>query len=548
MVFFCKGVIETVKKFGWPPDIVHCNGWFTSLVPLYLKKVYTHDPVFENSKIVYSMFKDDYSQHFTERFFDIARINELDPEDIAPYGTAEKVSLNEGALSYSDAVILDSEELSDDETKAFESSELPKLGFFADEEYKKAESILNVTGKVIRGDSSRVASNISRKSIGYIDEPVFGETTNQLFMNTSFLGNMAPDFGDASLDSVVLRFNLDEEAHYGDNDAVHHVEVFQMTNSYTEELEANDGITTFTQFEFDESNLLGETDFVARYQDSILLEVHTMDTAILYSPQLRVRLDNSFGQTFFTDTMNVSADTIFMNIAKGFLLRSTPSTNSMIGLDLLETASRSLDFYYTAAPDKKEVYSFNLASANQLNVIHEYEGSGSDVEAALNDVNDDQELLYVESYSGTNVEFDISSVLDFDDKIINYASLEVTLAQIPEYDYELYPAMDNFYLSRINEDGNLVVIKDIEDIDANFLADIEEGFGGDARTNALTGDVTYTMNVTRHVKEVLSGTYGENYSIILSNAANTFEPNRAIIYGNGEDGIAPKLKLVISEP
>ena len=137
MVFFCKGVIETVKKFGWPPDIVHCNGWFTSLVPLYLKKVYTHDPVFENSKIVFSMFKDDYSQHFTERFFDIAAINELSPEDLAPYGDPKNIQLNQGALSYSDAVIMDSESLTEEEIKAFESSELPKLGFFADEEYKK---------------------------------------------------------------------------------------------------------------------------------------------------------------------------------------------------------------------------------------------------------------------------------------------------------------------------------------------------------------------------------------------------------------------------
>jgi len=104
---------------------------------LYLKKVYTHDPVFENSKIVFSMFKDDYSQHFTERFFDIAKINELEDADIAPFGTPDNVQLNQGALSYADAVIMDSEELSDDETKAFESTELPKLGFFADEEYKK---------------------------------------------------------------------------------------------------------------------------------------------------------------------------------------------------------------------------------------------------------------------------------------------------------------------------------------------------------------------------------------------------------------------------
>jgi starch synthase len=52
MVFFCKGVIETVKKFGWAPDIIHCHGWMTSLIPLYLKTAYKTEPLFQNSKVV----------------------------------------------------------------------------------------------------------------------------------------------------------------------------------------------------------------------------------------------------------------------------------------------------------------------------------------------------------------------------------------------------------------------------------------------------------------------------------------------------------------
>ena len=137
MVFFCKGVIETVKKFGWSPDLVHCNGWFTALVPLFLKKVYTHDPVFENSKIVFSMFKDEYSQHFTDRFFEIAKINELEDEDLAPFRDGDKALLNQGALAYSDAVIKDNEDLSEGDLKAWADTDKPKLDFFSDGDYKK---------------------------------------------------------------------------------------------------------------------------------------------------------------------------------------------------------------------------------------------------------------------------------------------------------------------------------------------------------------------------------------------------------------------------
>ncbi|KAA3633261.1 MAG: starch synthase, partial [Bacteroidetes bacterium] len=52
MVFFCKGVIETVKKFGWPPDIIHCHGWMTSLIPLFIKEAYKTEPLFQHSKVV----------------------------------------------------------------------------------------------------------------------------------------------------------------------------------------------------------------------------------------------------------------------------------------------------------------------------------------------------------------------------------------------------------------------------------------------------------------------------------------------------------------
>ena len=60
MIFYCKGVIETVRKLGWAPDIIHCQGWFTALVPMYIKKLYSEDPLFENTKVIYSVFDNGY--------------------------------------------------------------------------------------------------------------------------------------------------------------------------------------------------------------------------------------------------------------------------------------------------------------------------------------------------------------------------------------------------------------------------------------------------------------------------------------------------------
>ena len=61
-VFFCKGALETVKKFGWPPDIIHCSGWMTSLIPMYLKTVYKKEPVFTHSKVIYTIGQNTFKE------------------------------------------------------------------------------------------------------------------------------------------------------------------------------------------------------------------------------------------------------------------------------------------------------------------------------------------------------------------------------------------------------------------------------------------------------------------------------------------------------
>ncbi|WP_345371549.1 glycogen/starch synthase [Algivirga pacifica] len=76
-IFFCKGVIETVKKLGWAPDIVHCNDWFTSLIPLYLKTTYKNDPVFKDTKTIYTIYDTSF-QHI----FDGELINKVKMVDI----------------------------------------------------------------------------------------------------------------------------------------------------------------------------------------------------------------------------------------------------------------------------------------------------------------------------------------------------------------------------------------------------------------------------------------------------------------------------------
>lgn len=111
MTFFCKGAIETVKKFGWSPDIVLCEGWMTSLIPLYLRTAYKTEPIFANAHIVFGAFDTPREREGGEHFFQKAAINNLSKKDLAPFRDGEGVSMHKGAAHFADALIIGSESL-----------------------------------------------------------------------------------------------------------------------------------------------------------------------------------------------------------------------------------------------------------------------------------------------------------------------------------------------------------------------------------------------------------------------------------------------------
>ena len=138
MIFFCKGAIETVKKFGWAPDIVHCHGWMTSLVPLYIKTAYKNEPIFQNSKVVYSLYNNSLEQSLTDGFVEKASINNLEADDLAAYFNGDGITLHKGACVFSDAIIKGSEGLDDSAEEALLGIEKPILEFKGEEDYLSA--------------------------------------------------------------------------------------------------------------------------------------------------------------------------------------------------------------------------------------------------------------------------------------------------------------------------------------------------------------------------------------------------------------------------
>jgi starch synthase len=138
MVFFCKGVMETVKKFGWPPDIIHCHGWMSSLVPLYFDKIYRDNPIFEHSKLVFSAYDHSFEDSFDKSFLSKACINDLEEEDLNNYFINNKIRLNEGAISHADGIMCGSPTLNESIKKAIASRDVPVLEYVDGDEYPAA--------------------------------------------------------------------------------------------------------------------------------------------------------------------------------------------------------------------------------------------------------------------------------------------------------------------------------------------------------------------------------------------------------------------------
>ncbi|MCK5029203.1 MAG: glycogen/starch synthase [Bacteroidales bacterium] len=139
-IFFARGVLETVKKLRWAPDIIHCHGWFTGLVPLYIKKAYNEDPLFANSKIVYSVYENEFDKPLNKKFKDKLLYESITKEDTQILKDPNFVNLSKLAIEASDATIIGSDTINSELLSFIKNSEKPYLEYQNEEEYIEAYS------------------------------------------------------------------------------------------------------------------------------------------------------------------------------------------------------------------------------------------------------------------------------------------------------------------------------------------------------------------------------------------------------------------------
>lgn len=134
-IFFAKGVVETVKKLNWVPDIIHVHGWLAGMLPIYMKHYYKDEALFADTKIVTSVYSQSFDGTLNTEMINKVKFDGVPADAIADLEIPNYENILRTSVMHSDAVIIASEAVSPSLTKFIESSGKPFLPFTPKEKF-----------------------------------------------------------------------------------------------------------------------------------------------------------------------------------------------------------------------------------------------------------------------------------------------------------------------------------------------------------------------------------------------------------------------------
>lgn len=134
-IFFARGVFETVKKLRWAPDLIYCQGWFTALVPIFLKKEYAEDPIFAHAKVVFSTSDDKFKGNLHGDFHKKILTENIKSKDVEIVKEPSHVNVSKLAFNFADGIIFNNKEIDPNLQEYAQKSGKPILEYSNQEEY-----------------------------------------------------------------------------------------------------------------------------------------------------------------------------------------------------------------------------------------------------------------------------------------------------------------------------------------------------------------------------------------------------------------------------
>lgn len=426
----------------------------------------------------------------------------------------------------------------------------------------KFDENFELTGQTVLGDSVATYSQNSTNQtylLGKIDEPIFGKYSSDIYTAIAFNSAGSIDYSNSVLDSIILDLEYDNLGFYGDSTVVHNIEVYRVVEDFI------DKDTIFSDQSFmTDMNPIGNVSLIPSLSETLSAKLRDLDvdSTVILSPRLRIRLDDAFGIEILEDEDAQVSDSALVENFKGFYIKSNPEGNSMIGLNFNENPDFNdgvarLHVYYTQTnTDGEEIlreYSYLLRSVTSSTFVHDY--SGSEVGAALNDKDKAAEFLYCQNMAGVNAEINLPDLNFLDNNnsdtvIINAAQLVLTVNEdIGEFETDLYPPYIQFLLSKDNADNDgRVLIDDIvkDGISLSLGLQIHDGIVREVTQDDGSTIKTVTFVITDYVKNLLKNDISSS-KITISPVGRSESPRRTVFYGLNHPDYPAKLRIAYTK-
>ncbi len=129
-IFYARGVLETVKKLRWVPDIIHCHGWISALAPLYIKKAYQDEPSFRDTKVIFSLYGEELKKPMGTNFGNCLQFKDVDSSVLEGFSSeCSFEELSKLAVNYSDGLIVASPDANTNVVKYANERQIPVLEY-----------------------------------------------------------------------------------------------------------------------------------------------------------------------------------------------------------------------------------------------------------------------------------------------------------------------------------------------------------------------------------------------------------------------------------
>lgn len=411
-----------------------------------------------------------------------------------------------------------------------------------------ATDTLKIRTSTIRQDSVLVydpaVKVLDAFLIGTFKDPFFGTTKASAYLQYRLGSTITPDFKDAVLDSVVLSMVYDTVRNYGDYE---HPITFEV-NRITEDMSSTIQYYSNKQFAVNSVPIGSKTCVPSPFAYTTYFDYPGGFRDTIISRQIRIRLDDSFGNELMSSTDSIyNSNENFQKAFKGLKISSSTLNSGITAFSPLDPNSK-ITLYYNVH-DTTYQYEFIVSTLSARTESFEHDYAGSFVGPYINSGTTNDSLIFLQGLEGTQVKIEIPDVESLNKKIINKAELEFYVKNLSG-DNSKYLPISNILIGKKDAAGKLSSVNDvIFALNKGSEASLGTFFGGTVTQETINGQSVskYKMNLSAHLQIMAKSSDPtiDNF-IYLTLYRRPENANRVALYGGGSKTLGPKLKVIYS--